>query len=86
MIDSGILMGIVVVVLATIILITLIIQVTGAWRARGQVAQDSAYRELAETTAAAQADAREALERQGAELSEIKERLIAIEKLLRDVG
>ncbi len=86
MMDSGILMGIVVVVLATIILITLIIQVTGAWRARGQIAQDSAYRELAETMAAAQADAKEALERQSAELAEIKTRLTAIEKLLHDVG
>jgi hypothetical protein len=61
------------------LLIVVVSQFAAVVRARSAVAQDNAYRRLAEEVAETQ-------QAVVAELAEVKQRLAAIDKLLRDVG
>jgi hypothetical protein len=54
-------------------------------QARVRLGQDEAYREIATKAAAAQAATAAALSTQGATLAEIQSRLIALEKILKEV-
>lgn len=80
-VDSGAWMGAVVLTLGTVIIVTLIVQLTAAWKARTSLAREEAYRELAEKATAALAASAE----NHKEFIEIKSRLVAIETLLRAV-
>lgn len=54
-------------------------------QARARLASDEAYRQLAAQTAAAQAEATAALGAINAHLAEMKTRVAAVEKMMRDV-
>lgn len=81
----GLGMGALVLVLVTIITVVLIVQAARTWRARSLLARDEAYRQLAEKVTASQSSLASAGAVQAEELSEIRQRLASIEKLLRDV-
>jgi len=83
--SSGAWMGAVVLTLGTIIIVTLIVQLTAAWKARTSLAREEAYRALAEKVAAALADHAEFQKQTGATLATIESRLAMIEKTLREV-
>jgi|HigsolmetaGSP11D_1036233.scaffolds.fasta_scaffold01459_7 hypothetical protein len=83
--DSGAWMGAVVLTLGTVIIVTIIVQLTAAWKARTSLAREEDYRKLAEKATAALADSAESRKQIEAELAGIKSRLGAIEKLLREV-
>jgi len=83
--DSGAWMGAVVLTLGTVIIVTIIVQLTAAWKARTSLAHEEDYRKLAEKATAALADSAESRKQIEAELAGIKSRLGAIEKLLREV-
>ncbi len=51
----------------------------------GDIAREEHYRQLAETTAQFQREAKEGQDRMFQELTEIRSRLTAVEKLLREV-
>lgn len=58
---------------------------SAAYQARAKAQADDAYRELAQKAAAAQADNGTALAAMRVELSQIAERLSAVEKILKAV-
>ena len=56
------------------------------WRARASLARDDAYRKLAEQFAAEQRRAAEDQQKISEDLGDLRARVAAIEKLLREVG
>lgn len=83
--EGGLWMGAVVLALGTVIIVTLIIQFTAAWKARATLAREDDYRKLAERTAAALAeysDSRKQIER---ELATISAKLASIDKILHQI-
>ena len=56
------------------------------WRARAFVAREEAYRKVAEQSAAAQQRTAEEQQKISEDLGDLRARVAAIEKLLRDVG
>ena len=78
-------MGAVVLALGTVILVTIIIQVTAAWKARTSAAREEEYRQLAEQVTAALAENADSRRKIEAKLLGIEARLVAIEKMLREV-
>lgn len=83
--DSGVWMGAVVLTLGTVIIVTLIVQLTAAWKARTSLAREDGYRELAEKATSAVAENAQSNKRVENDLIDIKSRLSAIETLLRQV-
>lgn len=84
--QTGVIMGATVLTLATVVLVTLIIQLASSWRARAALAREDEYRQVAAGAVAAQSAASEAGRKLGEELADVRMRLQSIEKLLRDVG
>ncbi|BCH33727.1 hypothetical protein MesoLjLc_56570 [Mesorhizobium sp. L-8-10] len=85
-VQSGMIMGAAVLTLATIIIVTVIIQLSATWRARAQLAREDEYKKLAEQATAASTSAAAAGHRLADDISEIKTRIASIEKLLREVA
>ena len=56
------------------------------WRTRASLARDDAYRKLAEQFAAEQRKAAEEQQKISEDLGDLRARVAAIEKLLREVG
>ena len=83
------------VVAATATVIVFVVAIVAIWQAfktwqsriatRGLVAQDEAYRKLAEEATAAQRKIADEQRRMAEDLAEVRSRLAAIEKLLHDV-
>ena len=71
---------------AAAVLIFFMKYVSASLHARVRLAQDEAYREVATKAAAAQSDIAVALSSFGVTLAEIQSRLVAVEKILKDVG
>lgn len=84
--QGGMIMGAAVLTLVTIIIVTIIIQLSAMWRAKARLAREDEYRKLAEQAAAASASAASVGQRLADDLSDVKARLAAIEKLLREVA
>lgn len=72
--------------LLTLLLIFGMRALTAASQAKARLAGEEAYREVAEAAAAAQAETNAALAAMQATLAEATSRLVAIEKVLKDVG
>jgi Tfp pilus assembly protein PilO len=72
-------------ILGTILLIFGFKYVSAALQSRSQLARENAYRELAEKAVTCQSENAASLASIGTELSEMKTRLAAIEKVLKDV-
>jgi hypothetical protein len=72
-------------------LITILIAV-GMWyratvlKARARLANDDAYKQIAETAAKAQTDTAQALASIEQALADVRTRMAAVEKVLKDVG
>ena len=71
--------------LATVLLIFGMRYLSVVLQARARLANDEAYRQLAEKTAASQAAAASALVSIDATLSELKARVAGVEKILKEV-
>ncbi|RSZ59870.1 hypothetical protein HF313_14170 [Massilia atriviolacea] len=71
--------------LATLLLIFGMKYFAAIAQAKARLASDEAYRQLAAQAAASQADAAAALGAINAHLAEMKTRVAAVEKMLRDV-
>lgn len=85
-VQSGMIMGAAVLTLSTIIIVTVIIQLSATWRAKSRLAREDEYRKLAEQATAASASAAAAGLRLADDVAEIKTRIASIEKLLREVA
>lgn len=83
--DGGAWMGAVVLTLGTVIIVTVIVQLTAAWKARTSLARENSFRELAEKSNAALANIAESGKQIEARLASIESRLAVIEKTLREV-
>ncbi|MBV7485160.1 hypothetical protein [Bordetella sp. BOR01] len=84
--DWGMVMGIVVLVLGTILAVTLITQVFGTWRARAALAREEAYRQLAQQVAEQQAALAKGMHDTTETVKDMQRRVTSIEKLLSEVG
>lgn len=82
----GVIMGATVLTLGTIVLVTVIIQFAATWRARAAMARDEAYRGLAEQAVTARTAAAALDQKLAEELADVRTRLTAIEKMLKEVG
>jgi hypothetical protein len=71
--------------LVTVLLVAVIWQVGGAVRARAAAAREDAYRDLATRTTATAARTNEDLDRIAADVADMKSRLTAMERLMREV-
>jgi uncharacterized protein YaiL (DUF2058 family) len=60
--------------------------VSAVLQAKARLANDDAYRQLAEKAAASQVETASALSQIQEALAEVRPRLAAIEKILKDVG
>ncbi len=76
---TGIVFVLGVCVLITIIIVVVVWQLFGTWRARASLAREEAYRKLVEDTASAQRQI-------AGDLSDLRARVETIEKLLREVA
>lgn len=85
-VQSGMIMGAAVLTLFTIILVTVIIQLSATWRAKVVLAREEEYRKLAEQATAASTSAAAAGQKLADDVAEIKARITSIEKLLREVA
>ncbi len=83
--DGGAWMGAVVLTLGTVIIVTVIVQLTAAWKARTSLARENSFRELAEKSNAALTNIQESGKQIEARLASIESRLAVIEKTLREV-
>ncbi len=72
-------------VLFTIIIVVVLIQVFGTYRAKASILREEAYRKLSEQATAAEQKAAEEQTKIANALEDIRTRLAAIEKMLRDV-
>lgn len=84
--QGGMIMGAAVLTLVTIIIVTVIIQFSAMWRAKARLAREDEFRKLAEQAVAARASAAVTEQSLVESLSDIRLRLAAIEKLLREVA
>lgn len=71
--------------LATVLLVFAMRYVSAVQQAKARLANDEAYRQLAERAAAAQAEAATAFAAIQAALADVRSRLTAVEKILKDV-
>jgi Na+-transporting methylmalonyl-CoA/oxaloacetate decarboxylase gamma subunit len=71
--------------LGTILLIFAMRYFSAVQQARARLANDNAYRQLAERSTAAQAETAAALSAIGAALAELKGRVATLEKILKEV-
>ena len=71
--------------LATILLVFGMRYFSAAQQARARLANDDAYRQIAEMSAAAQSETATALSSIQASLSDVRTRLTAVEKILKEV-
>lgn len=71
--------------LATILLVFGMRSYTAIQQAKAHLANDNAYRQIAEQSAAAQAETARRLASMDATLGDLKSRLAAIEKVLKEV-
>jgi Tfp pilus assembly protein PilO len=72
--------------LATILLVFGMRYFAAIQQARARLANDDAYRQIAERAAAAQSETAAALSSIQAALEDVRSRLTAVEKILKDVG
>lgn len=70
---------------AAAVLVFFMKYVSAVLQARVRLAQDEAYRELARKTTAAQTETVSALAALGSVLAEVQSRLVAVEKILKEV-
>jgi hypothetical protein len=56
------------------------------WRSRMSIAREEAYRNLAEQVTQAQSKTAEYLEKATVELSDLRQRMAEVERMLKDVG
>jgi hypothetical protein len=70
---------------AAAVLVFFMKYVSAVLQARVRLAQDEAYREIAQKAAAAQAETAAALSSFGAALAEIQSRIAVVQKILKDV-
>lgn len=71
--------------LGTVLLVFGMRYVSAVFQAKARLANDDAYRQLAEKAAAAQAETAAALSHIQEVLSDVRPRLAAVEKILKDV-
>ena len=85
-VNGGMFLGAFALALATVVVVTVVIQLAATWRARALVAREEEFRKLADQAVSAEqanaSSARLAVE----QLTSIGTRLTAIEKLLREVA
>jgi len=72
--------------LGTVLLVFGMRYVSAVLQAKARLANDDAYRQLAEKAAASQVETASALSQIQEALAEVRPRLAAIEKILKDVG
>lgn len=72
-------------IIVSVIIIVVIIQVFSTTRARMSITREESYHKLAEESVVSNKKTTEEVEKMSAELVEIKNRLISIEKILREV-
>ena len=71
--------------LFTIVVVVLLVQAFGAYKAKMSLAREEAYRKLAEQSTAAAQKAADEQQKIAASLEDMQTRLAAIEKILREV-
>ncbi|MDW5324813.1 hypothetical protein [Plantactinospora sp. KLBMP9567] len=71
--------------LATTVVVVVIWQAFATWPARATLAREREYRALAETAVATQEKTERRLEEVTGQLAEIRDRVTALERLLREV-
>lgn len=71
--------------LVTIIVVAVLWQVFSTWRARMSVAREEGYRKLAEEVTDAQAKTATGLEATARELTDLRERVAELERMLKEV-
>ena len=74
------------IVMITSIIVTTILGFVSSWKARLMAAREDAYRKLAEDAYAVQRDTQHALDRTATELSELRARTAALERMLNEVA
>lgn len=72
-------------VLFTVIIVVVLVQVFGTYRAKANILREEAYRKLSELATAAEQQSAEEQKKIANALENIQIRLAAIEKILRDV-
>jgi TolA-binding protein len=72
--------------LITVVIVVFIWQIFATSRARASAAREEAYQKLAERAAAAQESAAQEQQKISENLSDLRTKVAAIEKLLREVG
>jgi hypothetical protein len=70
---------------AAVVLVFFMKYVSAVLQARVRLGQDEAYRQIATSAAAAQAETSAALSAVGKSLAEIQSRIASVEKILKDV-
>ncbi|BCB73988.1 hypothetical protein GCM10022251_12040 [Phytohabitans flavus] len=78
-------MGTTAILFTLVIVVVMIVQLGATWRARQSVSREEAYRRLAEDAATAQRDVAQRLAAVQGELSALRERTDALERLLKEV-
>ncbi len=73
-------------VAVTILLVLAIRAISSMLQARAKIAGDGAYRRLAEQATAAQAETASTLSAIQAAMADVRSRLTAVEKILKEVG
>jgi hypothetical protein len=81
----GLTFGVLVLVLVTIIAVVVIWQGLATWRARMSIVREEAYRRLAERATDAEASAGRWRDKAGQDLADMRDRLMRIETLLKQV-
>ena len=71
--------------LGTVLLVFAMRYVSAVQQAKARLANDEAYRKIAETAATAQSETAAALASIGAALADVRTRLTAVEKILKEV-
>lgn len=72
-------------VLFTVIIVVVLVQVFGTYRAKANILREEAYRKLSEQATAAEQQAAEEQKKIANALENIQARLVSIEKILHDV-
>ena len=85
-VNGGMFLGAFALALATVVIVTVVIQLSAAWRARALVAREEEYRKLADQAVSAELANASSARLAAEQLTSIGTRLTAIEKLLREVG
>jgi PHD/YefM family antitoxin component YafN of YafNO toxin-antitoxin module len=72
-------------VLVTVIIVVVLVQLFGTYKAKANIMREEAYRKLSEQATAAEQKAVEEQKKIADALEDMRARLTAIEKMLRDV-